>query len=89
MKTEDVDPMGVLEGQIAVLKAQILSSSLNRARDVKEPFDGPCEMRPVAYAMFEVLAEIGMASGQDEDWWEFLQLALNECVNKAREDSYR
>jgi hypothetical protein len=77
------------EAAIAVLVAKIRASSLNRPARVKEPFDGPMEMIPVAYAMFEVLAEACIASGHDEySWWEFLRGALDEVIDKVEERAF-
>lgn len=78
------------EALIATLIAQIRSSSLNRAASVKEAYDGPLEMIPVAYAMFEVLAESCFASGHDEfAWWDFLREALGECIQRAEKKAFK
>lgn len=75
-----------MEAMIATLTAKIRASSLNRAVDVKEPFDGPLAMMPVAYAMFAVLADACIGSGHsEEDWWEFLRGALEESIHNASE----
>ncbi len=72
------------EAMIAVLAAKIRASSLNRAANAKEPYDGTIEMVPVAYAMFEVLADACIATGhKEEDWWDFLRCALDECISKS------
>lgn len=77
------------EALIAVLVAKIRASSLNRSASVKEPFDGLLEMMPVAYAMFEVLAESCLASGHDElAWWDFLRGALDECIVRADKKTF-
>jgi hypothetical protein len=77
------------EAMIATLVAEIRASPLNRAASVKEPLDGPREMMPVAYAMFEVLAESCIASGYDElAWWDFLREALAECICRAEKKAF-
>ena len=77
------------EALIATLVAKIRASSLNRAANVKEPFDGPLEMMPVAYSMFKVLAEACLASGHDElAWWDFLRGALAECIARAEKKAF-
>ena len=46
-------------------------------------------MMPVAYAMFEVLAEACLASGHDElAWWDFLRGALAECIARAEKKAF-
>lgn len=77
------------EAMIAILVAKIRASSLNRAANVPEPFDGPFAMMPVAYAMFEVLADACISSGHDEQsWWDFLRGALNECIARAEKKAF-
>ena len=84
-----MDENAIQEALIATLVAKIRASSLNRLASVKEPFDGPIAMIPVAYAMFEVLARACIASGHDEFWWwKFLREALNECISDAESEAF-
>lgn len=77
------------EALIATLAAKIRASSLNRAADVKEPFDGPIAMLPVAYAMFQVLADAQQYSGHNEsDWFDFLRAALDECIDRSEQKTF-
>lgn len=80
---EPVD--AAFEADIQALKAKISASSLNRAQDVKEPYDIPSRMMPVAYAMLETLCNSAIGSGREEQWFGFLQDALTECIGRANE----
>ena len=79
----------VFEADVATLIAKISASSLNRALDVKEPFDAPDDMVPVAYAMFEVLCKACAGSGRDDDWYDFLSAALKETIARVENLSTR
>lgn len=77
-----------LEAAIATISAKLRASSLNRQQ--KEPFDTPGAMVPVAYAMFEFLADSAQGSGSEFSWHDFLREALMEVIamqeEKIRQD---
>jgi hypothetical protein len=86
MNAEDIKQEVLIETLVAKIKA----SSLNRANEAKEPYDSLDNMIPVAYAMFQVLCESCLHTGHDyQRWWDFLRLALNECIYQAEEKSYK
>jgi hypothetical protein len=67
-----------LEADIATIYAKLRASSLIRHQ--KEPYDTPTAMMPVAYAMFEVLVDVGGGSGRELEWHQFLRESLAECI---------
>lgn len=81
---ETDDDFAKVEADIATLMARIRSSSLlDAARNCKEPYDIPPALIPAAYAFFAVLVQAGYGSGDEENWFQFLQEALLEVILKT------
>lgn len=69
-----------LEMRIAIAKMRIKSSIHSELQITKEAYDIPEANFHVAYACFEILVEMGRATGRENDWYEFLQGGLKEVI---------
>ena len=75
---------GMQEAMTVSCAAFLRSSWIHPANSANEPFDVPLMMIPIAYAMFQVLAEACIATGHDEQaWWSFLRESLAEAIDQA------